>query len=696
LEPTRVFISYNFKDEDDATVLSYLLRKQQTIRPFLYCEERRTDGWAKVLVDAIGNADAFVCLFGEALGETQELEVTFAFKERKRRSQAGGETRSLRVLFVVFPGGAIPEYLDLLGNFDAVRISGTSKDPCGDCAREISIRLQGAWVPDDGVPPGYLFAYEKRIIEAYAKTGLGPGGHLDTSLLEKGCPPDWPEIKKSEAPARRRLDPAIQGKIGRFRAESSAILVDARFGSVPRDASTDYEARLLTLPEAGPREFHCFPLHGRVNLSVGILVSGGIAPGINAVIDGIVKRHELYQSKFPTNAYGLTILGYREGLQGLVVTGEQIARTPLKLTSEDVDRKAEMGGSLLATSRWDAFVEGSAKHRNALRRRIVQALRGIDILYVIGGDGSMRAAHSIWTQAQVEGEQLSVVAIPKTMDNDILWVWQSFGFLSAVEKAREAVLNLHTEAKSNPRLCVLQLFGSDSGFVASHAGLASGVCDAVLIPEVGYTMEGLFDHVEKKLMERYRSGSPHGLVVMSETAIPLDAGLYVAREGDKADDKNLLVNLSRDEQEAIELFFQQDRRVHGQTPDHLRTGGLRIVSGVLQKMIKQRLESNAYWSTFRVFTSEPRHLIRSVPPSSSEVIFAERLGTLAVDNAMAGFTDFMVSQWLTEFVLVPLELVVLGRKRVPTDGIFWRSVLASTGQPEDMTSSKRKATGGGR
>ena len=87
-----------------------------------------------------------------------------------------------------------------------------------------------------------------------------------------------------------------------------------------------------------------------------------------------------------------------------------------------------------------------------------------------------------------------------------------------------------------------------------------------------------------------------------------------------------------------------------------------------------------YWQTFRVFVNEPRHLIRAIFPSVSDVIFGQRLGMLAVDNAMAGYTDFMVSQWVTEYVLVPLELVVLGRKRVPENGIFWKSVLANTGQ----------------
>lgn len=106
----------------------------------------------------------------------------------------------------------------------------------------------------------------------------------------------------------------------------------------------------------------------------------------------------------------------------------------------------------------------------------------------------------------------------------------------------------------------------------------------------------------------------------------------------------------------------------------------------MSRILKRDIMSMApkeYWEkTYRgVFTNEPRHLLRSLEPSSSDIIFGHRLGCLAVDNAMAGFTDFMVSQWMTEFVLVPLSLVVLGRKRVPTNGIFWRSALDSTGQP---------------
>jgi 6-phosphofructokinase 1 len=299
----------------------------------------------------------------------------------------------------------------------------------------------------------------------------------------------------------------------------------------------------------------------------------------------------------------------------------------------------------------------------------------LDILYVIGGDGSMRAAHTISVEATNHEDrrlkQLCVVGIPKTMDNDILWVWQSFGFLTAVHEATRITSGLHTEATSNPRLAVIQLFGSDSGFVVSHAALGSGVCDAALIPEVPFSLQRLSDYMRNVLQKRYDirgSEMPHGLIVMAETAIPTDFESYI-------DDRD--VALGPQEQAAVRRFIDDGRRVRGQTPDPLRSAALKLVSRVLERDIREMGSEEDYWRTFRVFANEPRHIIRSSAPMVVDTILAERLGTLAVDSAMAGYSDFMISQWLTEYVLVPLPLVVLGRKRVPRDGIFWNSVVAS-------------------
>jgi 6-phosphofructokinase 1 len=409
-------------------------------------------------------------------------------------------------------------------------------------------------------------------------------------------------------------------------------------------------------------------------LRVGILVSGGIAPGINALIDGIVSRHTLYSERqMPERHHCLEIFGYREGFKALFCAGVN----PQRLTPEMIRTVVETGGSYLGTSRVDTLLPGAShKKRDFELMNAVGRLQfdGINILYVIGGDGSMSCAHALWHYARKIGYGLSVVGLPKAMDNDILWVWQSFGFLSAVEEARKAILHMHTEVSSNPRVGIIQLFGSDSGFVASHAGYSTA-CDLVLIPEDPMTMDEIFAHVSRRLEERYGGGlnntSPYAVVVMAETALPSDADNYYT---------HTRVGLTQKEIDAVRAFLSQKRRVRGQTPNELRTAGLKIVSGVLEEKIQSTLEPTGYWKDFRVITNEPRHLIRSIPPSVTDVIFGERLGCLAVDNAMAGYTDFMVSQWLTEFVLVPLPLVVLGRKRVSTDGIFWKSVLAKTQQ----------------
>ena len=311
---------------------------------------------------------------------------------------------------------------------------------------------------------------------------------------------------------------------------------------------------------------------------------------------------------------------------------------------------------------------------------VINTLRadGVQILYVIGGDGGMRAAHAIWTRARASGYNISVIGIPKTMDNDILWVWQSFGFLSAVEKAKEAVLELHTEVTSNPRLCIIQLFGSDSGFVVSHAALASGVCDAVLEPEMDedISLEGLSHYICSKLRARRAADtSPYGMILMAESFIPSDIDKYL-HDPD--------IGLTRREQKAVQYYLQHGRRVAGQTPDELRTAGLNVMRAVLERDVRaMSQDDDPYWASYRVLCNEPRHLIRAMPPSVADVIFAQRLGVLAVDNSMAGYTDFMISQWLTEYVLVPLDLVVLGRKRMP-HGFFWRAVLDNTQQPTRM------------
>lgn len=663
----NAFLSYCFKDEEFVRSVHYFLLKQPELQTYFWEHDGQVTDFPKQLGASIAESNAFVLFLGETLGDFQEMESNLALSI-KPRILVKRHGVHVPTALMIFSAGLAPVEVDF------------NEAGAFLCAKRIVHELGLAWVSDDDLPIGYPFAYEKDIIEEF---GRGKG-QLSAERVAQGCPREWPDVRKDPGDVP---NPVGNEEIGAYRAESAGIVVDARTKYQP-------EVAQLTFPEAGPRQMLRYPMseHDDI-LRVGILVSGGIAPGINAVIDGIVRRHNLYEKeekrRHRGKDYTLEIYGYAEGFKALLQGGKHYRF----LHEQLVERQADLGGSMLGTSRADELLDEDARTREKNLRRVIDNLssHGIRILYVIGGDGSMRAAHAIWKMAKDSGQRISVVGIPKTMDNDILWVWQSFGFLSAVEKAREAILSLYTEVTSNPRLCIIQLFGSDSGFVASHAALASGVCDAVLIPEVRFTMEKLSEYIRERLLKRYNrrdpdeQSIPYGMVVMGETAIPSDAYKYLDDEA---------VGLSAEEKSAVLSFEDNDRRVRGQTPDALRTAGLKIVSFILQREIRTKLHPHIYWRNFRVFTNEPRHLLRSIPPSVSDVVFGERLGTLAVDNAMAGYTDFMVGQWLTEFVLVPLKLVVLGRKRVPQNGIFWKSVLAKTGQPSDLAGDESRLAKG--
>jgi len=690
----KLFLSYRFPDEITVGRINYYLSKQPKIETFFWQINRASTSFAgqinRAIADERDGCNAFIHFEGRPRGKdlktqgiTQQMELNLA----RDQSRLHG-----KMVFVWLPGAPGSEGRSEL----PVKVAGTLglKDECSDeacleAAKQIVETLGLTWAPENGVPTGYPFDYEKDIIKAYATDaaeGAVPDkdGHVaDPRKVRYGCPSDWPRILKEDALIP---NPLMPDEIGDYRDPDKEIVVDPRSGSI---------GSRLTFPEAGPRARLSYPRTDRperqgVLLNAGILVSGGIAPGTNAIIESIVCRHTQYwkaeaqPGKKAPEDYQLQVLGYLEGFRALIDRGKNY----LLLSRSGVEGWAQRGGSELLTSRAPLMRDRDPVVRRGQMDLILNKLDAddVDILYVIGGDGSMRAAHAVSTLAKERGLRLSVVGIPKTTDNDILWSWQSVGLLSAVNKAAANVLDLSVEIQSNPRLCVLQLFGSGSGFVVGHAVLAAGdrVCDAALIPEVSFSMACLGEYVKRSLQKRFVKGDegrrPYGMVVMSETAIPTDYKDYIDKD---------YVGLDKAEKDAIRTYVDNDRRVHGQTPDALRTGGLKIVSRVLEHKIQ---DQTGYFKSFRVFTNEPRHLIRAMPPSVTDLIVGQRLGTLAVDNAMAGYSDFMVSQWLTEYVLVPLATVVIGSKRVPPNGIFWKSVLAVTGQPADLNKSSDPST----
>jgi 6-phosphofructokinase 1 len=684
----RVFLSFCFNDSRFVHEVNACLVLQPEIKTYFYPEQINGTSWPQSVKTALIDCDAFVLFLGSTLGNTQEAEALIAASSNNISAKIIVITESAdsRTLPEILPPN-MGEYMRL----DPIRV--VNSGDWEKCAKEIIHRLGVVW-SILGIPEEYPFEYEKDIIGEYIKGN----GRVSPQLLYQGCPEEWPDVDHKSG---QRENPVPAEVIGAYRDWDTAsqryknprVLVAALSDYHEPHSSGCPLKEGLTFAEAGPRKQHFFPRRND-NLTVGILVSGGIAPGLNAVLAGIIDRHVLYFDSMRSSAARLKIHCYREGFNSLTrgygpdyqffsltkVPGQNDDRQALRNLSQQSYR----GGTIVPTARTPELLESSSYTKKLKAfSDVVASLKGdgVDLLYVVGGDGSMKAAHAIQNCAHEQQFDLSVVAVPKTMDNDILWVWQSFGFPSAVEWAKDAICNLHTEVTSNPRLCVIQLFGSDSGFVVCHAALASGVCDLVLIPEVEFEMESLVRYIKDTLRLRHGRGingrSPYSVLLMSETAIPKTMQKESLEDAD--------FELSDLEKKAVENFFAAKRRVKGQTPDELRGAGLKIVVGAAKKAIRQLKETDPYWDNFRVFTNEPRHLLRAIPPSSSDILFARRLGALAVDCAMAGYHDFMISQWLTEYVMVPLELVILGRKRIPRSGIFWKSVLASTGQPADMT-----------
>ena len=251
----------------------------------------------------------------------------------------------------------------------------------------------------------------------------------------------------------------------------------------------------LDFEAAGPRKKLYFdPSRAKC----AIVTCGGLCPGLNDVIRAIVmEAHHAYHVP--------SIMGIRYGLEGFIpACGHQ----PMELTPERVADIHRFGGTILGSSRGPQSAE-----------EIVDSLErsNVSILFVIGGDGSMKAALSISREVQARNLKIAVIGIPKTIDNDINFIPQSFGFETAVFKATEAIECAHTEARGMPNgIGLVKLMGRESGFIAAQATLAMKEVNFVLVPEAPFTLEGeggLLPALEERLKSRH-----HAVIVAAEGA----------------------------------------------------------------------------------------------------------------------------------------------------------------------------------
>ncbi len=375
----------------------------------------------------------------------------------------------------------------------------------------------------------------------------------------------------------------------------------------------------MTFEEAGPREQLFFD---PPKTTVGIVTCGGLCPGLNDIIRGIVNQCH--------RQYGVTrILGFRYGYEGLV---QRYGHTPMNLRPDSVAQIHTFGGTILGSSRGQQPVT-----------EMVDTLEdmGIDILFVIGGDGTLRGASALVAELASRGLRKAVVGIPKTIDNDIMFLDKSFGFETAFAEAVNAVKCAYTEACGAVNgVGLLKLMGRDSGFIACFAALAGSNVDYVLIPEVPFTLEGTSGLLESL---RYRLAKRGQAVI-------------VVAEGAGQD------------------LLQTD----GSTD---ASGNMRY--GDIGLFLKDQI--NGFFKSRRMEVNlkyiDPSYIVRSVPANAQDNVYCSRLAHAAVHAAMAGKTDMLVGRWHGAFVHLPLEMVTRGRRKVDPNSELWHAVLESTGQP---------------
>ncbi|KAF3450673.1 hypothetical protein FNV43_RR06762 [Rhamnella rubrinervis] len=378
--------------------------------------------------------------------------------------------------------------------------------------------------------------------------------------------------------------------------------------------------RGLHFRRAGPRQkvyFESDEVHAC------IVTCGGLCPGLNTVIREIVCG--LYYM------YGVhKVLGIEGGYRGFY------ARNTIPLTPKVVNNIHKRGGTIIGTSR--------GGHDTS---KIVDSIqdRGINQVYIIGGDGTQKGASVIYEEIRRRGLKVVVAGIPKTIDNDIPVIDKSFGFDTAVEEAQRAINAAHVEAESFENgVGVVKLMGRYSGFIAMYATLASRDVDCCLIPESPFYLEGaggLLEYVEKRLKEH-----GHMVIVIAEGA-------------------------------GQELLSESMRNMHQQDASGnklLQDVGLWISQKIKDHFTKQKMAICLKYI-------DPTYMIRAIPSNASDNVYSTLLAHSAIHGAMAGYTGFTVGPVNGRHAYIPFHSVTEGQNKVVITDRMWARLLSSTNQP---------------
>ncbi len=411
------------------------------------------------------------------------------------------------------------------------------------------------------------------------------------------------------------------------------VLGEARYPS-PLDYHVSDKARVpfsvIVDPDAPPKEELLFEVAGpREKLffdpkktRAGIVTCGGLCPGLNNVIRSLVLQ--LY------HGYGVReILGFTNGYQGL---DPWRGSEPIPLTPEFVEDIHKEGGTVLNTSRGP--VDVSVAVDNLIRRKV-------DILFVVGGDGTQRGGAELFEEARSRGHALAVVGVPKTIDNDVAFVTRTFGYVTAVEEAAKAIACAHTEAHSvHNGISVVKIMGRHAGFIAAGATVASQDVNFTLVPEVPFVLDGE-DGFLVALKERMLRRA-HAVILVAE-----GAGQHLMTGGESKYDAS----------------------------GNLKSKDIGIF---LRDRIEAYFKAEGIPFALRYF--DPSYMIRSVPACADDAVLCDFYARNAVHAGMAGKTGLVIGQHHGVFTHVPISLLAGQKKQLDLNSPAWLGVLASTGQ----------------
>ncbi len=343
----------------------------------------------------------------------------------------------------------------------------------------------------------------------------------------------------------------------------------------------------------------------RKNNRLGILTGGGDCPGLNSVIRAITKS--------AISKYDMDVIGFLDGFKGLVENDY------IRLDLKTISAIGYRGGTILGSSNRDNPFKYLG-HKNGEETwsdqsdRAIDTLNnlGLDGLIVIGGDGSLHIAE------QFHNKGVQIIAVPKTIDNDLSATDVTFGFNTAVDTASDALDRLHTTAESHHRVMILEVMGRYAGWIALHAGISGGA-HVILIPEIPYEIE----HIVNKIRYRQWHDKKFSIIVVAEGAAPLGGEKVV-------------------------------QKMVPESHDPVRLGG---IGNMLAKEIEDLINTETRVTVLG-------HLQRGGSPIPYDRILSARYGVAAVEAFVAGKCGCMVSLQGNTIVTVPIRDAIEQLKRV--------------------------------